>query len=187
MIQRLGLELLDGMVPVARFVVPTAVAENPFCLGREGHVILPFPGVLAIHAVFSFYEGHLWAASASDRAPAIVAGKALPTGDWTEIPIPCVVRLGRIAVRPFLARQASPKTFLPTPASPFVVQRPYAPATVMTPTIAVPHARARRPLMPAFVSDVASQFAGEWSRAPLVAKLAVAVVPAIAILAFVGR
>jgi hypothetical protein len=190
MVQRLGLELLDGMVPIARFIVPSAVVAEPFCLGRQGQVIIPFADVLPVHAALWFADGRLWAASADSMTPAIMGGKALPTDGWTEVPIPCVLRMGRVGVRPFLARQRAPQTVIPTPPTPFVTTT--APYPVQTPPLPAAFTRSqattrRVRLVPAPVARVASLFAAEWQRAPLVAKLAVAVLPAIAILSFAGR
>ncbi len=105
MAARLGIELLEGMNPIASFVVPEETASAPFCLGRRGQVILPFEGVLDAHAVFVFAEGRLWAASACRERPVLVGARALPT-EWVEIALPCLMRMGRIAVRAYVVRDA---------------------------------------------------------------------------------
>lgn len=173
---RLGFEVLDGMVPTARFVVPASVTERPFCVGREGEVILPFAGVLPVHAAFHFHRGRLFAASARADAPAIVGGAPLPTDDWREIPIPSVVRFGRIAVRTFLEAPRAPRTRIPT-AIPEADR-----TTTSLRRRAAREGSSARGALAAFADRVAS----DWANAPLVVKLVMAMMPAAAILICAG-
>ena len=168
---RIGLEILDGMVPVARFVVPDDVADKPFCVGRVGQVILPFPGVLPIHAALHFQGGRLFAASARDDRPAVVAGAPLPTDEWEEIPITSLIRIGRYALRPFLEEPHPPLARIPTAI-------PELDRTCTS--LAKRSERASR------AAAFAARFAADWERAPLAVKLVAAMMPAVAILVCLG-
>lgn len=161
---RIGLEILDGMVPVARFVVPDEVADKPFCVGRVGQVILPFPGVLPVHAALHFHGGRLFAASASVDRPAVVGDAPLPTDEWEEIPIPSLIRIGRYALRPFLEEPRPPLAQIATA----IPERDDA----CTP-------RPER-------ASLARRIADDWERAPLAVKLVAAMMPAAAIFVLLG-
>src|SRR5712672_1452742 len=104
MATRLGLDLFDGVNRIATFVIPEETTKKPFCVGRKGQVILPFEGVLPVHAVFVYSNGRLWAASASEANPALVGVDAIPT-EWVEIDVRSSIKIGKVTVRPFVVHE----------------------------------------------------------------------------------
>jgi hypothetical protein len=156
---RLGIELFDGTTRISTFVVPEATAKEPFCLGRQGQVILPFEGVLPVHAVFVFSNGRLWAASASERHPAFVGVDAIPTS-WVEIDVRSSIKIGRVTVRPFLIHERA-RTLTPYSQPTVIVRR-----------------RER---------TIGERIARDWERASTAVKLLCATIPVIALLLVIAR
>lgn len=160
MATRLGLELFDGIHRIATFVIPKETTKNPFCLGREGQVILPFEGVLPVHCVLVYKEGRLWAASASEKTPALAGADVIPT-EWVEIDVRSSIKLGRVTVRPFLVHERG-RVLTPSP--------PAVSSSVPTVIVHAPHPAVR-----------------ERRRASTAVKLLCAALPFVALFLAIGR
>jgi hypothetical protein len=177
MATRLGIELFDGSTRIATFVIPEDTAQNPFCLGRQGQVILPFDGVLPVHAVFVFEDGRLWAASASERTPATIGAHAIPT-EWVELDVPCEIRMGRVALRPFVVHERGRAVTLAWPGVP---RSRATSAQQSAPTVIVRH------LDPPQPAGVVSRIRHDWQRASTAVKLLCATLPIATLLLVIGH